>query len=466
MSIRKETGLPVLAHANLMAAAFNAIDAKDKAEDISEFIQEIVYLIDSIKIDDIIRDINEDRLVAGFPEVHAQQHIEADLAERNQYFRSVIKDALNRLPSSTLIKVVALVVTNITQNGEKHAPVLIDELVDSYEIECLEFLQKEADNIQELIKIADESASAGEKVVEPIIDKLETVVRNWAQVAKPIQLSAISRGLEHELSNTLAYSIRNLAIDLFNEHEMSNQTKRITSLINELFYDPEILARVEQDVDKLQEIIEEQKNSDIRQTEFANEITYQAEIGVIFKELLSISPNGVKWKDNSYPLEAITRVRWGGVRHSINGIPTGTRYTIAFGDNDSETVVDLRRKEIYSTFIDKLWNAVGIRLCSDILATLELGKEIKLGAAVIRDEGISFIRYKLWGKNESISCLWHQVHTWSYDGKFYIGMKEDKKTYIGLSYINDPNIHILELVLQVAFKKPGIRLLSDTFKEN
>src|SRR3546814_5902743 len=78
-------------------------------------------------------------------------------------------------------------------------------------------------------------------------------------------------------------------------------------------------------------------SSDLRD-EWAHEITYRAEIGVMFKDTLSISPDGISWKGQSFSLDSITRVRWGGVRHSVNGVPTGTTYTIAFGDKRSEEI--------------------------------------------------------------------------------------------------------------------------------
>ena len=50
---------------------------------------------------------------------------------------------------------------------------------------------------------------------------------------------------------------------------------------------------------------------------------------------------------------------------------------------------------------------------------------------------------------------------WSADGSFYIGSKDGKKTYVGLSYIHAANTHVLEQAIRMAFKKPGMRRLSD-----
>lgn len=48
--------------------------------------------------------INEDRSVSGFPEVRALDQIESELTERKRHYRGAIKDALDRLPPTTLIR--------------------------------------------------------------------------------------------------------------------------------------------------------------------------------------------------------------------------------------------------------------------------------------------------------------------------------------------------------------------------
>lgn len=293
-SVRTETGLPSLAHANLMAAAFEVVDANDEAEDIAEFIQEIAHLVDELSVDDVMRDINEDRAVSGFAEVKAEDQVESELAERKRYFRNTIKDALNRLSPSSLVDAMTLAVDSVTAGGEDHAPELIDELVDSYEVETQGFLQKEAENVHKLIKAARESAKSGEGAIKPLVDKLEIVARNWDKIAQPIQLSAKARGKEHTPSNDLALSIRSLAIDLFNEHDMLAQSKRITSLLQDLFCEvPELAERVEQDADVLEDIFHDRKQLEDRYNEWAREITYRAEIGMVFKDTLSVSPESL-----------------------------------------------------------------------------------------------------------------------------------------------------------------------------
>jgi len=272
----------------------------------------------------------------------------------------------------------------------------------------------------------------------------------------------VERGIDHEASRDLAYEIRSLAIDLFNTHDMLTQSQRLTGLLQELFVElPEVSERVEQDADALADIFHERKQASARRDEWAREITYRAEIGMVFKDTLSISPQGISWKGQNFPLDSITRVRWGGVRHSVNGVPTGTVYTIAFGDRRSEAVVELKREDIYSTFLDKLWRSVCMRLLGEMLEALRDGRDLHFGNALLHDDGITLERHKLFGANEKVRCSWGQVHVWSADGSFCIGAKDDKKVNAGISYIHGANTHILEQAIRMAFKKPGMRRLSD-----
>lgn len=468
MAIREESGLPTLAHCNLMAAAFEAVNANDPAEDVAEFIQEMAYLVDDLDLDEVVRDINEDRAVSGFPEIKSDQ-VEHEILERKRYFKTAIKDALNRLPPASLLDAMTFAVDGATCNGEDHAPELIDDLVDSYAVEVQGVLEREAENVKKLVQAARNSAESGESAIKPLVDKIEKVARNWDRFAQPIQLSAKARGIDHDHSNELAYSIRSLAIDLFNDHDMLDSSKRLTILIQELFAElPEVAERVEQDVDTLSDIhtkrTQAKAQAQKREAEWARAITFSADVGLVFKDTLSISPEGVVWKDNRYPLDAITAVRWGSVRHSVNGVPTGTDYTIGLATRGNSTVINLKKESTYNGFLEALWRAVCVRLMIEMSEALEEGRALHFGDMLVEDGAVTLTKHKLLGSNEKVRLSWGDVHVWSANGEFVIGSKSDKKTYGSASYMNHWNTHLLDHIVRAGFKK-GISKLSDYFRD-
>ncbi len=259
--------------------------------------------------------------------------------------------------------------------------------------------------------------------------------------------------MSHDISEDLATSLRSLGVDLFNQYDMLELSDKITKILQKAFDElPEIMLHLQEDSESIKSIIVDRRETYQRKKEWEREITYEADLGILIKDKLSISPKGVQWKDTLYPLDSITRVRWGGVSHSLNGIPTGTSYTIAFGDQFRETVVNIGKRNVYSAFIEKLWLAVCVRLLTEYLEKFKAGERIFFGDAAVDDLGISLTRHKFLA-SENVYCKWEDTSIWSANGSFIIGAKNDKKTYVEISYIEVPNTHILESIVRMSFKK-------------
>lgn len=456
MSITGETGLPALTHANLLAAAIERLDERINASTMANLIERLARLVSECMPDAIARYLNEDRTIAGFPPV-TPDLVSNELQARVYYYRTAIKECLDRIPTTELIKAITSVVDNATKSGSVHAPMLVDEVVSVYELESQSFLQQEATNIRKIVLAIESEAEQKGIAVNQFIDVLAQVLLKWDTVAQPIQLNTQARGQQHEISRDVALSIRGLAITLTNKYGYVAESQRLTQLVQSVFAElPEVRERVEEDAATLQQIIRTQQQTIAELEEWGRAITYQVEIGILFKQTFRISPEGIAWKNRTYSLASITRVRWGGVRQS-----GGTQYTIGFGDSISEAMISLSREQVFLSIVEKLWLAVGTRLSTDLLAKLRDGKEFTIGDTVVRDDGVLLTKHKMFG-NESVWCSWHETKVWMHDGHFYIASSKDEKIYSGLSYINTPNVHLLEHVIRTAYKNPnGFNRLSD-----
>lgn len=451
-SIRRQEGLPALCKANLMASAFELLNSDEPTEHWQDWILHFAQVVDTIHAEDVLRAVNEDRTVSGFPEVKALDAIETELGERHRYYKGVLLNALDKLSSMKIAEVLTRVIDTATHSGDHHAPRLIDDLVDAYETRTRRYLEQEADNIKMLIEEARKDAGRGVTVVTPLIDRLDELIRKWDKVAQPIQLSMKARGLDHHPSREVAYEIRGLGADLTNELGMLEISDRLVKILQEVFAEvPEVAEELESDVEALEGLFKERDKAQQQREQWEKDITYKTELGMLFKDTLRIGPDGVQWKNMIYPLEAITRVRWGGIRNYVNGIPTGTTYKIAFGDDRSEAYVESGRGDIFNKFVAKLWMAVGVRLMTEMLAGLKAGEKFSFGDATVDDFGVQLMKHKFLGK-EPIYLRWEQVRTWSASGTFVIGMHESDKTYAAMSYIAIPNVHILEAVINFSFK--------------
>lgn len=459
--IISEDGLPTLARANLLAASLEATSGADSPADVAARLVEVARVAAAVDSAEVLRDINEDRSVARFAPVASEELVTHDLAERGRYFRSVMRRSLDQLPAHQLVAAATQAITVATNGGEDHAPPLIDELVDVYEVEAQPFLLAEAENIETLLAAIRSAAIHGEAGVALLITKLASVARNWDTVAQPVQVGMQSRGIEHQMSRKIGGAIRALAIELFNEHQMLEQARRLTDLLRDVFAElPEFAERLEEDADALDDIEEARSAEKGERGEWAREITYRAQIGIVLKHELSLSPDGISWRGRTYPLDSITRLRWGAIRHSVNGIPTGTTYTIAFGDKTSESVVECRREEVYDAVVERLWKAAGIQLLLQTLRDLKDGKEWWVDGARVRDENITLYRHNFWTR-EPVVVSWYDVRMWSEAGAMNIASASDAKVSIALSYINSENAHILDRMLRAALNRKGLARLSE-----
>ena len=340
-----------------------------------------------------------------------------------------------------------------TQEGATHAPILVDDLVDAYEVEAQAFLEKERANISLLIsQLRSAAAAKANADLDRLVEKLSKVVRNWDSVAQPIQMSARSRGLDHDMSIEVAGEIRSLAVDLTNEHGLLETSKRLTALQQEVFAEIDRVVEISDEDSLALDQLADQRG------QFAEEITYEAEIGAVFKEKLRISPEGVDWKGVRYPLDAITRVRWGGTKHSINGISTGTTYNIYVGTDAGDTNITLKRQQVFAELVDRLWRAVGVRLLGEMLNGLREGKHYRFGSAVVSDQGVELARSHYFSSDERVSCKWTDLVIGNGAGTFYIAKKDEKKVSVELSYLGTDNVHVLEAAMRVFWKSAGERL--------
>jgi len=460
-AIKRLDNTPVLAHANLIAAGFELLDPEMDAKEWAAWILHIARTADQIEPEPVMRAINEDRAVAGFPQVTSLEAVEEELSFRRHYYKQSVRDAINTLPPMKLVEVLNGVVKEATQDGTRHAPALVDEIVDAYALETQRFLQQESENVLKLVENARESAKKGSKVVNTLLDRLTEVVRKWDRVAQPIQVSMKSRGLDHEMSHELAYKIRSLGIDLHNEFGMLDGAQRVTLLLQEVFAEvPSVVERLEEDSVAIEELFKKREQTQREVAQWEQAITYQAELGIIFKDTLAISPRGVQWKDQLYPLDAVTRVRWGATRHSVNAIPTGTTYTLCFGDERNLSKVVTNNESVFDEFQSRLWKAVAVPLLTALLTGLRDGKKYRFADMILDDMGAEITRHKTFGADERVYCKWAQLQAWSVNGSFVVGLTDNKKVYSTLSYLETDNAHLVEAAIRMKFKNGEARLSS------
>ena len=255
--------LTPIARANLLAAGLSRLPA-GTPDDLAEWILELAIAFEEIDPEELCAVINEERIVSDFPEVTDLSMVETEIEERRRQYLRVIKSALDKLSSKELVEAITVAVKIATDNGQDHGPILIDDLVDAYEVEAQGFLDREARNIEALVEKIGAAANAERRdsTLAPLVSQLIQVVKNWDTVAQPIQVSTKSRGLEHRASLRIAGLVRDLAVHLFNEHGKLDLSQQLTNMLQEIFAEVvKVAERTAEDASALDDIAEQRKQS-------------------------------------------------------------------------------------------------------------------------------------------------------------------------------------------------------------
>lgn len=248
--------LTAIARANLLAAGLSRLPSSTP-HDVAEWILGLSWAFEDVDSEELCSVINEERIVSGFPEVTNLSMVEAEVQKRRHHYRHVAKSALNNLSAKELVEAATVAVETATDNGEQQGPVLIDDIVDSYEVEAQGFLESETENIETLVEkiragVADDQPDS---TLAPMVNQLIQVVRNWDTVAQPIQVSTKSRGLDHDASHYIAALVRGLALHLFNEFGKIDFTEQLIGMLQEVFAEVvEVAERTAEDAYALDEI--------------------------------------------------------------------------------------------------------------------------------------------------------------------------------------------------------------------
>jgi len=243
-----------LVRANLVAAGLELLSENNSNHFWTEQICALLKATDEIDAGLLMSVINEDRQLADFPLIQSIESVESELAARLRNYKNAIRDSLDRLGTNQMLKIVHDVVDFATASGESRGPALLDDLIDVYSLNAQSFLEKEAENLGKLVDAA-KSVGSQTSTLKALLDDLEKVVANWTEVAKPIQLSMKSRGLEHDLSGRVGYQIRGLVIKLANESDDIESAQRVTQMLGRYFSQfPELAERVSDDLVALEDI--------------------------------------------------------------------------------------------------------------------------------------------------------------------------------------------------------------------
>lgn len=445
-------GMTPLCHANLLAEALG-IYANEGAASLCDGIQLLSTQVEAFDVESIVVSLNEDRQVAGIPLLTDSALVEEELNARVRHFERVATSLLEDLPTQVMVETYEKLISDDTFEGELEADRLISSLLDSYELKASAYLNSEAESIVEMIDAATEASdsSATEKQIRARVVEIIQALEAWDKVAQPIQIARMSSGRNHDESHNLAVHARSLAIHLFNNHDYLDISKLLSDALHDLFVEvASITDRIKGDVEALDDFVVARADSAQKElqdkAEFAREITYETAFGTIFKDKFRISPDGIDYKGRLSPFDTISGVRWGAVRKSVNGIPSGTEYHVGYGSSAWSVALQPNERQ-YNEIIQRMWRAACIPILINWMDDWAKGRAVRIEGVEVTDDGLVLTRERFFKENEKKFFPWGDLTKSSGNGflKFY--GKSDKAFTTTFSYKDGWNVHIFDFAI-------------------
>ena len=448
-----QAGLPPVARANVLAWALDRSRASSANSAVAS-LRQILQAVDAVDAADLLREVNEDRALAAVPLVRSkEQIIQAWEAQRRAYVQ-VFRRYLDKLPSEDLVEATTRLVYSETKAGRSAPSELLENLLDAYEVELLSFLEAEGATIRKLADAIVAAGSKGEAHVRLAGDRLICMLEAWDVVAQPLQIIGKARGGGHALSRSLANEVRGATVEMVNQHGLVDLAAVINRALAKHFSETADLRDVfEDDASTLEDM--RQRAADRERSE-ASEV-YVAKVG-LGQTLLSINGREIVWGRETFAVHELDRVRWGGTSHSVNGIPTGTTYLIAFGAGRRECQVNTRSKQVFDEFTSRLWRTCGVAIAVRMLGALRAGEQVRVGEIQFSDDDVVLTKPKFFGKAEARTYNWREVQVWSAAGRFYVSAKSDKSFQANASYRDHDNTHVMSNIVNNAFDRGIVKL--------
>ena len=304
--------LPHLARTNVLTAGLSR-HSNMASTDLLEWILAISHAYERIDPEDVRRVLNEERNLSGFPQIADLSVIAAEIQNQRRYYTQTISTVINNLSVTERARILTLTLETVIGNNNSRCPILIDDLIQSYEQAVGEDLEKK----QKIIEAHDEklramaNAKNPDSTLQPIVEQLIQAVKDWDTLAQPIQLSKRSRGERHDASFEIAWSIQELAAHLFVEYNKYNFTLQLLNMLLDVFAEvPEIVEQIEKDKNTVEARIQEEKSFEKykvveSQIEKLKEATDLKKPDSILTQMVNQLIQTVKtWDTSTQPVEA------------------------------------------------------------------------------------------------------------------------------------------------------------------
>ncbi len=215
----------------------------------------LISTFEEFDIKEIQSIINQERKLANFHQINDIYEFEQAIDDRRKFYIERLGAFFNSLEITLYASTLTLILKDNFPTDQRE-PLLISDLVNSYEVTSQHVMCQESEKVSLLVKQVDNCLENDLDAyeIEKVVNSLILQVNKWNELAHLIQLSKRRRGLDDIQSNNLALEVRCLAASCLN----SNRTKlayHIILSLQKIFFDvPYIYELLQQDLKSIQEV--------------------------------------------------------------------------------------------------------------------------------------------------------------------------------------------------------------------
>ena len=242
-----------------------------------------------------------------------------------------------------------------------------------------------------------------------------------------------------ELQSEAVGLIRGLAIDAYNKHGDTDQSRAILHLSKRFsFKSAELTERLKEDFEKIEELIREERKHEAKLT--SGKIAWH------------VTKQGVRQGDKMLSAASVSSIRWGIMISGYRHAPT-YEFLMAFRDDQQKEVVyswsasnDIeKQQEIFRSLVQAALAYIAPVIIKKIATKLDQGKELTIGSCVLRKDGVHF-RTQGWFFSKAHIVPWGQVATRIQNGQLFVMDRTDPRTVISMALRDTENAIALQFL--------------------
>ncbi len=174
--------------------------------------------------------INENRKRSGIREVSDIEFLDA-LNKKRESIRLIITEKLQKIDEDKYIELV----TRIAEHCAKYHlnSIVALDVTDQYEVRMQTTIEKSTEDIiSHIARIKNNTEDEGIKLnLKGFINR----IKKWDKLVQPLQIKSMLSGMPHEISEKLGREIRDFAIWLHNEKNLTEEAYEVVNEMQRIF---------------------------------------------------------------------------------------------------------------------------------------------------------------------------------------------------------------------------------------